>query len=101
MQTKFCFDSSNKNYKDFVMKSLSMKCKSVKTRLWEHLGRNNPEESLQLRPDFVPKEQWQDFVYMQFSEKSKVIQNISLLSQDFVYMFCLVANFFTFVSFRI
>ncbi|CAH2052214.1 unnamed protein product [Thlaspi arvense] len=71
IKTKFCFDSSNKSYKDFVMKSLSVKCKGLKTRLWDHLGRNTPEETLQLRPDFIPKEQWQDFVYMQFSEKTK------------------------------
>ncbi|CAA7058756.1 unnamed protein product [Microthlaspi erraticum] len=86
IQTKFCFDSSNKNYKDFVMKSLSMKCKSLKTRLWEHLGRNNPEETLQLRPDFVPKEQWQDFVYMQFSERTKFLKTGKRPSRAEIYV---------------
>ncbi|CAA7029747.1 unnamed protein product [Microthlaspi erraticum] len=82
IQTKFYFDSSNKNYKDFVMKSLSVKCKSVKTRLWEHLGRNNPEETLQLRPEFIPKEQWHDFVYMQFSEKAKNLREQNKISRS-------------------
>ncbi|KFK23397.1 hypothetical protein AALP_AAs52616U000100 [Arabis alpina] len=40
-------------------------------RLWQHYQRYTPEEAISARPDFIPKDQWQVFVHLQFSDKAK------------------------------
>ncbi|CAA7013322.1 unnamed protein product [Microthlaspi erraticum] len=71
IQSKFFFDASNENFKKYVMKSLSQKCRGHKTRLWKSCHRNTPEETIEARREFIPKEQWQDFVHQQFGDKAK------------------------------
>lgn len=79
MQSKFSFDVSNEMFKKFVMKSLSQKCKGFKTRVWKFYRRNTLEEAIEVRPEFIPKEQWQDFVHLQFGEKAKVRYQLSII----------------------
>ncbi|CAA7027471.1 unnamed protein product [Microthlaspi erraticum] len=82
IQTKFDFDASI-NRKKFIMKSLSQKCKGLKTRLWRSCRRNTPEESMEARPDFIPKEQWQDFVHMQFTERAKKLRDRNINNRSY------------------
>ncbi|CAA7052795.1 unnamed protein product [Microthlaspi erraticum] len=70
IQTKFDFDASI-NGKKFIMKSRNQKCKGLKTRRWRSCRRNTRDESMEARPDFIPKEQWQDFVHLQSTERAK------------------------------
>ncbi|CAL9223934.1 unnamed protein product [Arabidopsis halleri] len=82
IQSKFYFDASNEKIKKFVMKSLSQKCKGVKTRLWNTYRRNTREEAIEVRPEFIPKEQWQDFVHLQFREKAKTLREQNVKSRS-------------------